>query len=45
MKTYHGLMHNFQLAAHLPETAEAIAAMGEFIDRHLPGRAQVTERM
>jgi epsilon-lactone hydrolase len=35
VKTYHGLIHNFQLAAHLPEAEQALAAMGEFVDEHL----------
>lgn len=34
--THHGLFHNFQLAAHLPEAAEALAEAGAFVGRHLP---------
>lgn len=32
-----GLFHVFQLMAHLPETAEAFARIGDFLDCHLPG--------
>jgi acetyl esterase/lipase len=35
--TYHGLIHNWQLAAHVPEAAEAIDVASRFVDEHLSG--------
>jgi monoterpene epsilon-lactone hydrolase len=35
VRTFHGLVHNWQMAAHLPEAADAIDAAAGFMDEHL----------
>ncbi|ADB52424.1 alpha/beta hydrolase [Conexibacter woesei] len=43
VRTGHGLIHNYQLAAHLPEAAEAVAALGEFFDQRVPVKVSAIE--
>jgi acetyl esterase/lipase len=35
VKTFHGLVHNFEVFANLPEAAEAIEATGAYVDERL----------
>lgn len=43
VRTFHGLIHNWQMFPHLPDAAEALDAAARFVDERLPDDAELTK--